>query len=173
MAKAARRRVALDLGLSLLDAWDTNERINQYLLGALDAKLWRAAPPGSGSKGRTIAAIVSHIHNVRHMALVVSGKGLPIRVPAKLDRHDVTPVKARAALAASAQAMRRLLEAALAAGGRVRDFAPGVVLFFTSAVSHEAHHRGQICLLAREAGAPLPFETTYGMWDWKKRFREI
>jgi uncharacterized damage-inducible protein DinB len=61
----------IDQKQSLLDAWATNERINQYLLEHLDEDAWRAEPPGG--KGRTIAAIFAHIHNVRHMWLTASG----------------------------------------------------------------------------------------------------
>ena len=71
---------------SLAEAFATNERINQYLLDALDKKVWRADPPSGG--GRTVAQIVAHMHNVRHMWLVVTAPGQP--VPAKLDRNKCT-----------------------------------------------------------------------------------
>ena len=48
----------------------------------MDDRAWRAEPPGG--KGRTIAEIFAHIHNVRHMWLVVAAKELPI--PEKLNR---------------------------------------------------------------------------------------
>jgi DinB family len=47
------------------------------------------------------------------------------------------------------------------------DWAPGY------AISHDAHHRGQICQLARQTGFPLANGVTYGMWDWSKRQKEI
>ncbi|MBK8180980.1 MAG: hypothetical protein IPK67_19235 [Planctomycetes bacterium] len=34
---------------SLAEAFATNERINQFLLDALDKKVWRAAPPWKGA----------------------------------------------------------------------------------------------------------------------------
>lgn len=68
--------------------------------------------------------------------------------------------------------MRSLLSASLSAGGHVRDFKPDVVGFFSYAISHEAHHRGQICLLARQLGHPLPKEARFGMWEWAKRSKE-
>jgi len=43
----------------LLTAFDTNDRINQYMIENLPAGAWSAEPPGG--KGRTIAAIVAHI----------------------------------------------------------------------------------------------------------------
>ena len=166
---AGRKTTPIALDKALVDAFAVNERINQFLLENLDEEAWRAEPPGG--KGRTIAAIVAHIHNVRHMWLKVSAKGSEI--PEKLDRWTVRLAQARPALAKSGEAMRRLLEASLSGGGRVKDFPPGVVAFFAYAISHDAHHRGQICQLARQAGFPLAIEVTSGMWDWTKRQKEI
>jgi uncharacterized damage-inducible protein DinB len=166
---AGRKTKPVALDKALVEAFAVNERMNQFLLENLDEKAWRAEPPGG--KGRTIAAIVAHIHNVRHMWLTVSAKGPEI--PDKLDRSTVTLAQARRALARSGKAMRRLLESSLSAGGRVKDFPHGVVAFFAYAISHDAHHRGQICQLARQTGFPLANEVTYGMWDWPKRQKEI
>ena len=74
-----------DLKQSLLEAYAVNERLNQYLLENLDDAAWNAEPPGG--KGRTIAAMAAHMHNVRHMWLAVAAKGKPL--PDKLDRATV------------------------------------------------------------------------------------
>jgi uncharacterized damage-inducible protein DinB len=39
-------------------------------------------------------------------------------------------------------------------------------------VAHEAHHRGQIVMLARQLGHRLPSEITGGLWHWSKRSKE-
>src|SRR5579862_8490810 len=88
----------LDLKRALLESYAVNERINQYLLENLDDAAWTADPPGG--KGRTIAAIAAHMHNVRHMWLVAATKGKPL--PDKLDRATVTKKQALQALAKSA-----------------------------------------------------------------------
>ena len=37
---------------------------------------------------------------------------------------------------------------------------------------HEAHHRGQVCMLAHQLGFPLPKQVAYGIWNWEKLWKE-
>src|ERR1035437_2109599 len=39
-------------------------------------------------------------------------------------------------------------------------------------IAHEAHHRGQTCMLTHQLGFPLPNEVTAGMWNWEKLWKE-
>ena len=43
---------------------------------------------------------------------------------------------------------------------------------FAYLILHDAHHRGQICALARQLGHPLPKQATFGMWEWGTRWKE-
>jgi len=167
MSSTVRDR-PLDPRQALLEAYATNERINQYMLENLDDAAWHAEPPGG--KGRTIAAIVAHMHNVRHMWLVAAkAKSLPD----KLDRGTVTRREAMEALSKSAESCREVLAEALAhPEGRVRGFRPEVVGLFAYLLSHDAHHRGQVCALARQLGHALPKAATFGMWEWGSRWKE-
>jgi uncharacterized damage-inducible protein DinB len=170
--RATKTGAPVDLGTAIVDAFLVNERLNQFLLDHLDARAWTAPPPlAKEGAGRTIAAIVAHVHNVRHMWLAVSAKGT--KTPEKVDRRKLTIPGARRALAASATSIRALLERSIAAGGRVKEFRPDVAGFVGYLVSHEAHHRGQIAMLARQLGYPLSQEANFGMWDWGKRWKEI
>jgi len=154
---------------SLLEAYAVNERLNQYLLGKLDDPVWDAAPPGG--KGRTIAAIAAHMHNVRHMWLAVSAKGKPM--PEKLDRATVTRKQAMQALAKSAACCARMLaEACDHPEGKVKGFKPDVFGMFGYLVTHDAHHRGQISALARQLGRPISKEAMFSMWEWGTRWKE-
>jgi uncharacterized damage-inducible protein DinB len=166
---ARDRKQPVDLGRALIEAFLTNERINQVLLDLLDPAIWRAQPPCS--KRRTIATSFAHIHNVRCMRLTMTGKGTP--PPARLDRSEVTIAEARAALAESAAAMVALVERALDAGGHVPDYRPDVVALVCAAVTHEAHHRGQVCHWARELGSPIAAEDQLKLWEWDKRWKEV
>jgi uncharacterized damage-inducible protein DinB len=40
-------------------------------------------------------------------------------------------------------------------------------------ITHEAHHRGQLVMLARELGHRLPREVTNGLWQWTTRTKEV
>ncbi len=163
------RGEAVDLGNALVEAFLTNERINQVLLESIDQAIWRAMPPCS--KRRNIATTFAHMHNVRCMRLGMSHRGE--KPPAKLDRSEVTPVEARDALTESAGAMVRLIQSSLAAGGKVPDFRPDVVALVCATITHDAHHRGQICHWARQLGEPLTPEQGLRMWEWDKRWKEI
>jgi len=156
---------ANDLPVALLNAFNTNNRINQYLIDNIPSPAWRAKPPGG--KGRTIAAIVAHMHNVRVMWLKVAARGSDI--PDQLDRANVTPAQALRALEISRQALSVVLSNAMAAEGHVKGFRPDVAGFLGYLISHDAHHRGQIAMLARQIGHPLPQKVMFGMWEWGSR----
>ncbi len=158
-----RRRFLLSE--SLLTAFDTNDRINQYMIENLPAEAWRAEPPEG--KGRTIAAIVAHIHNVRVMWLKAAAKGS--KIPEQLDRSSVTPAQALKGLEQSRAALSAVLKSAMESDGRVKGFKPDVAGFFGYLIAHDAHHRGQICMLARQVGHPLPQKAMFGMWEWGSR----
>jgi DinB family protein len=59
------------------------------------------------------------------------------------------------------------------AGGHVANFRPDVVALVCAAITHEAHHRGQICHWARQLGAPITPEQQLKLWEWDKRWKEV
>jgi uncharacterized damage-inducible protein DinB len=163
------RRQPVDLGRALVEAFLTNERTNQVLLDLLNPEVWRAQPPCA--KRRNIATTFAHMHNVRCMRLkMCAGDEEP---PPKLERGEVTVPEAKEALAQSARAMVHLIEHALASGAHVPNFRPDVVALVCSAITHDAHHRGQICHWASQLGAPLTPDQQLQMWEWDKRWKDI
>jgi uncharacterized damage-inducible protein DinB len=161
---------------SLVESYSINERMNQLILENLDPRAWRAKP--SPRNGRTIAAIVGHMHNMRRKWLRLSAPHL--KLPAQLDRIRCTQRQAATALAQSASRCSEMIAEALRGTGRIRLFlrdgwakpwpvGPGMVAYM---ITHDAHHRGQICMLAHELGFPLPVKARSGMWNWEKLWRE-
>ena len=150
--------------VALLNAFNTNNRINQYLIDNLPPASWKAKPPDG--KGRTIAAIVAHMHNVRVMWLKAAKAD---EIPDQLDRTTVSPAQAMRALESSRHALSVVISGALSSNGRIRNFRPDVAGFLGYLISHDAHHRGQITMLARQLGHPLPQKAMFGMWEWGRR----
>jgi len=150
---------------SLLTAYATNNRINVYLIQNVPEEAWHGKL--DPKKGRHIAAIAAHMHNVRLMWLKAIGKTPAL--PAKLDRADCTKEEVIRAFEESYQAVEAVLRAALESDGRVKGFKPDAGGFLAYLLAHEAHHRGQICMLARQLGHPLPQSAMFGMWEWGTR----
>jgi len=150
--------------VALLNAFNTNDRINHYLIDNLPPAAWKSKP--TAGKGRTIAAIVAHMHNVRVMWLKAAKAA---EIPGQLDRSTVTPAQAMRALEISRHSLSVILSQALTGDGRVRGFRPDVAGFLGYLVAHDAHHRGQITMQARQLGHPLPQKAMFGMWEWNRR----
>jgi uncharacterized damage-inducible protein DinB len=64
--------------------------------------------------------------------------------------------------------LTRQFESALAARRvRVKGMPRRVVNMIVYLIQHDAHHRGQICSLARELGHEFRSENTMRLWGWK------
>jgi uncharacterized damage-inducible protein DinB len=46
---------------------------------------------------------------------------------------------------------------------------PDVAGFVGYLIAHDAHHRGQITMLARQSGHAIPQKAMFGMWEWGVR----
>lgn len=156
---------AFDSPPALLEAYATANRINIYLLNALPDDVWRVKH--SSGKGRHIAAIAAHMHNVRLMWLKSAGK--TPEIPAKLDGETCTCAEAVEALTESHAAVAQVLSEALATDGRIKGFKPDAAGFFAYLIAHDAHHRGQIIMLARQLGHPVSQSAMFGLWQWGTR----
>src|SRR5947199_10728160 len=88
--------------------------MNQILIEHLDPAAWRAKPPGK-NKVRTIAAIFTHMHNVRSKWVRLTAPHL--KIPTQLNRAHCTPQQARAGVADSAARCAGMLAEAISGGG--------------------------------------------------------
>jgi uncharacterized damage-inducible protein DinB len=170
-----QHNVHSQLGRSAVHIFAANERMNQLLIEHLDPRAWRAKPPG---KTRPIATIFSHMHNVRTKWVRLTATHL--KVPQQLHRAHCTPQQARGALAESAARCGEMLAEAFGSGGRIENFCsdgwakpwPVGVEMLCYMLAHEAHHRGQVCMLAHQLGFPLPIKVTSRLWNWEKLWKE-
>ncbi len=167
-----------------LQTFAANDRINRLLIEHLHPEIWTAKPPGT-PRTRTIAAIFTHMHNVRCKWVRLTAPHL--KIPTQLNRTHCTLQQASAALAESAARCVEMLAEALGDGKggsknetRVTNFRrdawarpwPAGVEMLCYMLSHEAHHRGQVCMLAHQLGYPLPPKVTSAMWNWEKLWKE-
>jgi len=165
----------VDLRQVLVESYAVNERMNQMVLEHLDPGAWRAKLPGS--KGRTIADIVAHVHNTRRKWLRLSAPHL--KLPAPLNRARCTQKQAQAALAESAARCSQMLADALSRpqgrtfrrDGWARPWPAGAAML-AYMISHDAHHRGQLSMLAHQLGFPLPPKAAYQIWVWERLWKE-
>ena len=169
----------LNLRDTILDAWQTNNRVTIFLIENLPAELWEARVPGAPR--RTIRMIAGHIHNARCMWIKTLGKEHGIAVPRSVDRHKVKPEALIPALQRSSTGILSLLKLGCDQGGSIpatkayawRNLPLDVGHVLCYFVAHEGHHRGQIVMLARQLGYRLPVEVTGGLWHWLKRSQEV
>jgi uncharacterized damage-inducible protein DinB len=171
-----KRKPQAPLGPAAVQIFVVNDRINQLLIEHLPLAAWKAKPPG---KARTIAAIFTHVHNVRTKWIRLTAPHL--KIPPQLNRTHCTPQQARAGLTESAARCTQMLAEALGGGGnRVETFlrdgwarpwpvGPEMLCYI---IAHEAHHRGQVCMLAHQLGYKLPSQVMAGIWNWEKLWKE-
>ncbi|HZM14834.1 MAG TPA: DinB family protein [Candidatus Krumholzibacteria bacterium] len=162
-------------GEAWIAAWRTNHRVTTYLIENLPPELWSKTVPGAPR--RTVRMIAAHIHNARCMWIKMLGARHGVVVPRNVDGRRVRPAELTRALARSSEGFIDLIRLGMARGGAVppaawQNFPTDLAHFLTYFVAHEAHHRGQLCLLARQWGHRLPVAVTAGLWQWKKRARE-
>jgi len=164
----------------LLETYAVNDAMNQLILAHLDARAWRAEPAVKGRGGRTIAAIFAHLHNCRVNWLRRNAPRL--KCPAPLDPYRCTMRQAAAAHKKSAAQCLLMLQDALGEGPerKVTKFSrdswtrtwPAGGTMWAYMFSHEAHHRGQVLMLAHQLGYRLPAKAWGGIWNWDRLWKE-
>ncbi|HEY1309031.1 MAG TPA: DinB family protein [Vicinamibacterales bacterium] len=157
-------RRPLEIERELLEEFAHNGHVNEYLVGVLPDAIWRMPPPGD--RGRTIAAIVAHMQSVRRTFARMGGARPG---PPSLDRTAGTRAQAQRALRQSTTDLVALFEGAFAARqARVKGMPRRAVNMLMYLVQHDAHHRGQIFMLAKNLGHEFRSEDVMRVWGWKK-----
>lgn len=150
----------------LLDTWNIHNRINLYMLDAIDPEALSLPSP---VKTWNVAEQFAHIHNVRLMWLKSAAPELMDgleKIEKKLagDKNLL-----RASLEKSSQAIETLLRNAFAAGGKIKGFKPHAAAFLGYLIAHESYHRAEVGIVLNQVGHPLDKKVAFGMWEWGTR----
>lgn len=150
----------------LVETWAIHDRINLYLLDAVDPQ---SLGSHSASKGRSVGEQFAHLHNVRLMWLKSAAPEL-LKGLNKIESEQANDKKLLAkSLTESGKAIGALLAQSVEAGGKVKGFKPHAAAFLGYLISHESHHRGQIALSLKQSGKPIDKKISYGLWEWGVR----
>jgi uncharacterized damage-inducible protein DinB len=148
---------------ALTETWQIHNRINLYLLDAIDeAHLADMLT----SKGRNVGEQFAHINNVRLMWLKAANPALLEGLP-KIEKDNIAKESLSDTLNKSAVAIEQLLDQSV--DGKIKGFKPHSTAFLGYLISHESHHRGQIMLALKQSGHPVNQKVQYGIWEWGVR----
>ncbi|MBA2733322.1 MAG: DinB family protein [Acidobacteria bacterium] len=149
-----------------LEAWDVHNRINLFLLDAVEPEHLKDV---AASKGRNVGEQFAHIHNVRLMWLNQAAPELMGKLK-KIEKEDALDKQLlRQSIIDSGQAMNTLLAKGIEAGGKIKGFKPHAAAFLGYLISHESHHRGQIALSLKQSQHPVSKKVSFGIWEWGVR----
>lgn len=150
-----------------IETWRINQHVNLDLLDAIPPEALTSRLPSA--RTRTVARMFVHIHHIRLQCIEVSAPELFLGLE-KFAKGDPALDKKRLhrALERSGEASAQLIEIGLEKG-KIKGFKPHPIGFLGYLISHEAYHRGEICVALTESGHKLDDAVLYEQWDWSKR----
>jgi uncharacterized damage-inducible protein DinB len=151
----------------IIEAWQTNNRMNLLLISSLDAKSLEARPIAK-REGRNVRHQLIHMCNVRYAWMVMGARAYVGRMK-KISRESMlTPAQLKKAFKESADAIEKFLRDACEGRAALKGFKKNPVTFMGYLIAHDSHHRGQILLALKQSGMMVDKKVQYGIWEWYK-----
>jgi uncharacterized damage-inducible protein DinB len=151
---------------AVLHGWTINNQLDIKLLTSLSPEIWSLKIPGYQRK--TVQMMAAHLYNCRCYWIKTLGKKSKAVAPSYLDNQHVSPKLVIRALNDSAPVILRLVETGLMNDDTLPGFPLGAYHFMQYMITHEAHHRGQLIMAARQMGYPLPVNISGQLWQWTR-----
>ena len=151
----------------VLEAWETNNRINLKLLAKI-------SPAGLASTlstrgGRDVSRQFAHLHTQRLRWLEAKGgKDLIEGLPVFESKDQPSRAQLTRAMKASGKALAQFFRETGSGERPVKGQKKGIAVSVAYFVSHESHHRGSILLTLKQCGHNVDKPTLYGIWDWHR-----
>jgi uncharacterized damage-inducible protein DinB len=149
-----------------LEAWNTNNRINLFLIDKISAAGMKSTLSKRG--GRDVAGQFAHMHNTRVWHLEKRAKDLSVGLVKFETKTSPSKVALKKALKASCDAVGKLITDLHDGKPKRRGFKKGLPATLAYFVAHESHHRGSILLTLKECGHKLDSPSAYAIWDWDR-----
>ena len=154
---------------ALLDSWNRNNIILTNLLralphSALDVRAMEGSP--------SVAELFGHIHYVRLVFVSEDAPELAPSVPEEEWFVERDTARMAQMLNDSAKAVRDAVKSKLESGQEMNLHYDHPILFLQHMIWHEGYHHGQIKLVLKLAGRPMPDDQagplTWDVWMQKK-----
>ncbi len=150
----------------IIETWMINNRINIYLLNAIEKDEFLADK--TMNKGRTVGQQFAHIHNVRLMWLNAAAPEFLENI-AKIDnKAEVNKSILEHNLMLSGLAIEKLFKKGMEEN-KIKGFKPHPIAFLGYLIAHEAHHRGQLIVSLKTNGHAIDKKAGFGIWEWGTR----
>jgi uncharacterized damage-inducible protein DinB len=150
----------------VLEAWNTNNRINLFLIDKISTEGMKCTLSKRG--GRNVVRQLAHLHNNRVWHLENRARDLAKGLH-KVETNDEPDKKTlKKHLKESAGRFEDFWRESVTGSKKRRSFKKGLIAYLGYFVSHESHHRGSILLTLKQCGHGLDQTTRYAIWDWDK-----